>query len=404
MLLSLAWKNIWRNKKRSMVIILATTSGLWGGLFLNAVWVGMIDSMVETTISRNLAHVQIHKPGYDEEQQIREFIPDGESVINSIKRDTLVNSFSARTLSMGMAASPSSSYGVQIIGINPEHEAEVCDIAEHIREGNFLDSKYRNPIVVGAKLADRLNLNMRSKVVLSFQNLQGDISYIACRVVGIFKTNSTQFDEMHVYVKQTDLIRSLESEPIFHEIAIRTEHAELVSSLKEGLVAKFPELTIETWKEIAPELAYLSDMMSIYAYLFVGIIVFALLFGITNTMLMSVVERFKELGMLLAIGMNKKRVFIMILSETILLSITGGICGMIIAALTIALTGWTGIDLSFIATSLESFGSATMLYPNLPLSMYFGLTIMIIFTAIGAAIMPAYKAMKLTPAEAIRTN
>ena len=161
---------------------------------------------------------------------------------------------------------------------------------------------------------------------------------------------------------------------------------------------------METWKEIAPELAYLSDMMDYYAYFFIGIIIAALIFGITNTMLMSVVERFKEIGMLMAIGMHKSKVFIMILMETIFLSLTGGIIGIIFSALTILLTGYTGIDLSFIAVSLESFGSAAMLYPYLPLSIYFTLVLLIIIAAVLASLLPAYKAIRLLPAEAIRTN
>jgi ABC-type lipoprotein release transport system permease subunit len=243
---------------------------------------------------------------------------------------------------------------------------------------------------------------MRSKVVLSFQNLEGGIAYIACRVVGIFKTNSTQFDEMYAYVKQKDLFRILESEVIIHEIAVRVESAEILDSIKSQLQASFPQLQIETWIDLAPELAYLSESTSMYTYIFVAIILFALLFGITNTMLMSVVDRIRELGMLIAIGMKKGKVFIMIIMETVLLSLTGGFCGIGIGILTIAYYGNSGIDLSAIATSLESFGASTMLYPFLPAAMYLILTTMIIFAANIAALLPAWKATHLVPSEAIR--
>jgi len=155
--------------------------------------------------------------------------------------------------------------------------------------------------------------------------------------------------------------------------------------------------------QLAPELAFISSSMEAFTYLFVAIILFALLFGITNNMLMSVMERIRELGILTAVGMKKMRIFIMILLETIFLSFTGGLIGMVIGGLSIGFYNSSGIDLSAFATGLESFGSGTMLYPFLPASMYIGLTIMILFAANIASLLPAWKATHLMPAEAIRT-
>ncbi len=239
-------------------------------------------------------------------------------------------------------------------------------------------------------------------MVLSFQDLQGNIAYIACRVTGIYKTNSTPFDESNVFVQQADLFRILESESILHEIAIRVMNVENIESVADAIKNRYPDLQTERWDELAPELAYLSESTAIYSYLFVGIILFALLFGITNTMLMSVVDRIRELGMLMAIGMKKGRVFMMILLETVMLSVTGGISGTIVGVATIVYYGHSGIDLSAIATSLESWGASTMLYPFLPLAMYIGLIVMVLLTANIAALMPAWKAIHLKPSEAIR--
>ena len=402
MLISLAWKNLWRNKKRSLIIIGAITFGLWGGLFSGALMEGMMDSMVDTAISRNLSHIQIHKQDYDRDKDVRNFIPDGLNVLEKTRLTNHVQSAAGRTLIMGMASSPTSSYGVQISGILPDQSKLVTDIYENVIEGTYFESERNNQILVGKKLADRLNLKLRSKVVLSFQDLEGDIAYVACRVVGIYKTNSTQFDEMNVYMQQPDLFRILECDPIIHEIAIRCTTSEFTDSVKTQLKATFPKLQVESWMDIAPELAYLSESTGLYTYIFVGIILFALLFGITNTMLMSVVDRIRELGVLIAIGMKKAKVFIMIILETVLLSLTGGIFGIGISILTITYFGKSGIDLSAIATSLESFGASTMLYPFLPVTMYVILTVMIIIAANIAAVLPAWKATHLVPSEAIR--
>ncbi len=403
MLLSLAWKNIWRNKKRSLIIIAAITFGLWGGIFSSAIMVGMMESMVETAISRDLSHIQMHKNDYDKDKDVRNFIPDGINVLDNIRSVKGIQAASGRTKIIGMAASPSSSYGVEIIGIVPEDSKQVTDIYANVIEGSYFKSDRKNPILIGRKLAERLNLKLHSKVVLSFQNLEGGIAYIACRIVGIFKTNSSQFDEMNVYVAQSDMFRILESDPIIHEIAIRSESVETIDLVRDNLLILFSNFQVESWEDMAPELAYLSQTTGIYMYIFVGIILFALLFGITNTMLMSVVDRIRELGVLIAIGMKKSKVFIMIVLESVLLSLTGGFCGIGVGVLTIAYYGNNGIDLTAISGSLESFGATTILYPFLPAMMYIILTIMIVIAANIAALLPAWKATHLVPSEAIRT-
>ena len=402
MLIVLAWKNVWRKKKRSLIIVAAIAFGLWGGLFSDAIMMGMAESMVETAIGRDLGHVQIHKPGYDKDRDVRNFIPMGEKVLRACREINNVKSAAGRTIVMGIAASPASSFGVQITGIIPQETAAITDINTQITEGEYFSAGKKNQILIGRKLATRLNLNIRSKVVLSFQDLKGNIAYIACRVIGIFKTSSTPFDESHVFVQQEDLFRIMESDPVYHEIVIRAENSEVIDSVKYAIAAAFPDLQVESWVDLAPELAYMADITGLYSYIFVGIILFALLFGITNTMLMSVVDRIREFGVLLAIGMKRGRIFVMIVIETLFLSFTGAVCGVVIGLISIAYYGDNGIDLSSISTSLESMGMSTMLHPYLPFTMYVVLTIMIVITANIAALIPALKAIRLVPSEAIR--
>lgn len=403
MLISLAWKNVWRNKKRSLIILTAIAFGLWGGLMSGSIMMGMGESMVETAINRDLAHIQIHNKNFVKENKISNFIPNGFEVIENARSIEGVKAVSGRTIIEGMAASPTSSYGVKIVGIEPQQARQVTDISKKIIAGSYFESKRKNQIIIGKKLAKRLNLKLRSKMVLSLQDLDGSIIYTACRVVGIFKTESSLFDDMNVFVRQKDLFKELNIDPIVHEIAIRLKSAQILQVTDEIIKAKFNHCIVRTWKELAPEVAFLSIMMQQFTYLFVAIILFALLFGITNTMLMSVMDRVRELGVLIAVGMKKRKVFTMILLETIFLSITGGFGGILIGGLTIAYFSSAGIDLSAFATSLENFGSSSILYPFLPFVMYIILTIMIVIAANVAAIYPALKAIRLQPSEAIRT-
>ncbi len=403
MLVALAWKNIWRNKKRSIIVIVSIMFGLWGGLFSGAVFMGMSESMIESAVNRDLGHIQIHKMNYARDKLIKNYIPHSNQIVAKLNQSIEVKAVSPRTLIYGMAASPASSFGVKIIGIDPQKAKEVTSIHKKIIDGDYFKSDRKNQIIIGQKLAKRLNLKIRSKVVLSFEGLNEDINYLACRVSGIYKTESAQFDETNVYLRQSDVLRVLESKPIYHEIAIRLKSTDHIPAFDAQLKSEYSSLQIQTWKELAPDLDFVAVMMQNFTYLFVAIILFALLFGITNTMLMSVMDRIHELGMLIAIGMKKIKVFAMILFETIFLSLTGGILGIGIGALTITYFKMNGFDLSAFSASLESFGSSAMLYPYLPTIMYLMLTIMIVVAANFAAMLPAWKATHLQAAEAIRT-
>ncbi len=403
MLFLLAWKNVWRNKKRSLIILIAIALGLGCGLFASAVMYGMWDSTVNAAIDRDLSHIQIHTEKFKKENLIENYIPDGKEIEEQVAKINGVKAVSGRTVIDGMAASASSSSGVEIKGIIPDQEKKVTSVAESITEGKYFEGVSRNPVVIGKELAKKLDLRLRSKIVLSFQGPKGDIIYAAFRIAGIFETESSMFDKSNVFVKQSDLASLMNSRPLIHEIAVRLNTVQDMEPVVSKLRNKYSNLAVETWQQLAPELSLTYETLILELNIFLGIILFALLFGITNTMLMSVMERIRELGVLMAVGMKRLRVFILIIFETILLSITGGIIGMILGAASIAITAQNGINLSLFSQGLSSYGISSHLFPGLPGEFYPILFVMIIITAILSAIYPAIKAVRLNPASAIRT-
>ena len=159
-----------------------------------------------------------------------------------------------------------------------------------------------------------------------------------------------------------------------------------------------------TWKELAPDAGMMADIMQFYYYMIMGIIFFALAFGIINTMLMAILERVKELGMLMAIGMKKLQVFTMIMLETIFLTLTGSVVGMALGGLIINITGKTGLNFSSVEEGFEAMGWSAIVYPDIEISFFFGVTLMVIIVAILSSIIPARKALKFKPIEALRTE
>ena len=402
MLISLAWKNVWRNKKRSIIVVLAIMFGLWGGLFSGAVMIGMGESMINTAIDRDISHIQIHNKGFLDKGEMELYIPEHEKLIKNISGIENIKAISGRMVFDAMVSSPKSSYGVKVTGIKPENEKKVTSLQEKIIEGSYFETKKRNPVVIGKKLAERLGVKLRSKIVLSFQGLDGEIAYTACRVVGIYKTNSSMFDGMNIFVNKTDIYRVLNAKPFVHEIAIRAKMAKFLPEVLVDVKSKVNSFVTDSWKEIAPDLAYIASSMYIFTYLFVAIIILALLFGITNTMLMAVVDRTHEFGVLIAVGMKRVKIFILIIFETLFLSFTGAVGGVVITLISVSYFNSVGIDLSFVSASLESFGASSMVYPELPFNMYIALTIMIIIASNIAAVIPALKVIRLNPSQAIR--
>jgi len=403
MLLNLAWKNIWRNKKRSLIIITAITLGLWAGLFSVAVMIGSWDTTVNSTIDRNLSHIQIHTKEFKDESLTSHYIPDGNKLAGKISHLKEVKDVTSRVLIEGMASSPNSSRGVNIVGVDASREKNVTTVADYIIKGEYFIGIKRNPILVGEKLAYKLGLKLHSKMILSFQSIDTTLTYAAFRIVGIYKTESSMFDESHLFVRKSDLYKTMNSEPIVNEIAIRLNSSEDLDSTLSILKENYSSLVVESWKDLAPELEMLYEFLIIEMQIFLGIIMVALLFGITNTMLMSVLDRVREFGVLLAVGMNRVRVFFLIMIETIILSLVGGIIGMVLGTFTILHFSDKGIDLSLFSEGLSAWGMPTILYPILPLYFYGILTSMIIITAVLAAIYPSIKTIKLHPADAIRT-
>ncbi|HEX2967959.1 MAG TPA: FtsX-like permease family protein [Bacteroidales bacterium] len=225
------------------------------------------------------------------------------------------------------------------------------------------------------------------------------------RITGIYDTRNTVFEISSVFLRDTDL-KKLTGYPAdsYNQAIIRLNDIDQTGYITDDLRRRLPDLEIMNWKELQPDLAMLTDYVhQIYGILMV-IIMAALAFGIVNTMLMAVLERTKELGMLTAIGMNKRKVFSMIMLESVFLSVLGGIAGMLVAFLVIGLTARNGINFLQYAEGMEALGYSAHIFPEISATFFFMMTLLVIITGILSSVYPAMKALKLNPVEAIRTE
>ncbi len=403
MLITIAWRNIWRNKKRSAILICAIAFGLWASLFSGAIMYGMLDQMVNSAISTRTADIQVHQKGFENFKEIGLTIPQGQQALSDIRKMPGVTAASGRTIVSGMASSPTTATGVIIYGIVPGAETLISDIYQQIIQGAYFQSKVSNPIILGEDLAKKLEVKIGGKIVLTAQEIDGSIGQGAFRIVGIFKTVSSLYDKTTVFALRSDIDRTFNLDDMLHEIAIRTDEPSKIGVVASEIEKAFPALDVSTWRDLEPELAMSMDLTREMLYIFLVIVLLAMVFGITNTMLMSVIERIRELGMLISLGMKHGRIFTMITLESVFLAIIGAIVGMGLGVGTIAISAKTGIDLSFVSSGLAAFGMSRILYPFLPIIEYPIMVALVILTAIFAAVYPAIKAATLKPVEALKT-
>lgn len=403
MIAAISWRNVWRNKLRSIVIIMAISAGLTGGIFTVALYNGMTDQKLRTAIDIQTAHLQVHASGFQQNKDIRLYLEDSEAIESALNNQPSLEALAPRLVVTAMAATSNANTGVQLNGVVPEEEKAVSTIYTFITEGDYFEEEKKNQILISARTAKKLKVGLNGKVIITMQDIHGEIVGAAFRVSGIFRTTHSMFDDAHMFVRKKDLERILSMQGKINEIAVRLDDIETVSVVQEDLQHQFPpdETDIQSWREIQPELAYINDATWQMNYLILMIILLALAFGILNTMLMAIFERIKEIGVLMAVGMSKSRIFIMIILETVFLSLTGAAAGMLISAWLVYTTGKSGINLSMFAQGLETFGMSSMVYPQLEPQFYVTLAIMVIVAALLSSLYPAIKALKLKPVEAI---
>jgi len=405
MIVSLSWRNVWRNKLRSSVIIVATTLGICAGIFSAAFYQGMADQRIEKAIKTELSHIQVHQKEFRNSNEIKDYIPDADKLNQELNQIEGVEGVSNRIVIYSMVSSAETGSGVKIVGIDPEQEMLTSNMFDKVVEGNYFEVKRKNQVLIGQKLAEKLKVRLNSKVVITLLDIDNNITYGAFRVIGIFNTVNNAFDEANIFVRNNDLLKLVNLPAnACHEIAILVGNNENVNTIKDKVNQKATGLEVMTWLELSPEMSYLNEAMDLFMYIFIVIILLALLFGIINTMLMVVLERVKEIGMLMAVGMNKLRIFLMILLETVFLSLTGGIIGVIAGTMISNYFETRPINLATWADAYTDLGYDPFVYTSLNMELLVNVTVMVLITGVLASLYPAYKALKQDPSEALRTE
>ncbi len=397
----LAWRNLWRNHRRTIIMLAAIVVGVWAMIFMTALMRGMVDDMVKDGVSVLPGHVQIHHPAFRDDPTISNVIapPDGE-LLEMLGRPEIV-AWATRVRVPAVVSSERETRGVTLIGIEPERERGISFVADDVTEGRFLESRDDRGLVVGRKLVEKLETGLGKRIVIMSQDQENEIVDRGFRIVGIFDSKLVQYEEGYVFGGEGVIQELLGVGDAISEIAILGTDYRDVEDLYQSVVdAAGADVEVLPWYELDSYLGSMLAVMDGFVYVWIVVIFLALSFGLVNTLVMAVFERVREIGLMLALGMTPRNILSQIVAEAILLLVIGLAIGNLAAWASIEpLKG--GIDVSIVGEGMEYFGAASVLYPALYLKDVVLANVVVIVLGFLASLSPAWRASRYDPIRAI---
>ena len=402
-LLRMALLNIGRNRRRSVVTVLAVGVGLGTLIFLWGFCDGTTEDQRENAIRLFTGHIQIHAQGFDETLAPELSLPRREEILDKIKNRIPGITVTERVKSEALIGTSEKSRGVLLMGIDPLREPKVTDLQNHLEKGEFLSPQGNRELLVGYRLAKRLHLEPGGKVVVMTQAVDGTLAGFAYRIRGIFHTGSQQVDELSAYMTLASLQELLGLEGQVHEIVIRLENRKAIpktlAALEPLLDSKIYEVL--TWNQIVPEV----EQWTQWAESIVGTLLIAVMIvigtSVMNTVLMSVFERTRELGVMMAVGTSPRQIVQLIFVETVILELLGIAFGLAAGYLVTFYFGKAGIAFHNLEEAFSmGYGSTTVYTRVNPKHVLQSiLTLLGMTSFIG--LYPAWRAGRMEPVKAI---
>ena len=404
---TLAWRNVWRNPKRTAVILTAVIVGVWTMIFLGAISRGMIGSMIQNSINVLTGHVQIHHAGYRDDPSIDKSMENPEKLV-PILNTTLPegSQWTTRVKAEVVASNARHSGGIVLVGVNFEEENGISFIgnSENLNTPYSLDSLPKNAVLVGQALLKKYETRPGKKLIIMARDKHGEMANRSYRIAGTFRAELEMTEKQFLFVHREIAQTFLNLGTAISEIAISLpdQDESLLTAKAIRIKLGSEAYAVETWRELLPLIdAYLS-IWDIIMYLWDLIIFVAMGFGLVNTLLMAVFERIREFGLVRALGMRPVQIVQGVVLESTILLLTGMVIGNTLAILTVWGFSHQGIDLTAFAAGNEMWGGSRIIYPVLAMKDFIVANAMVVVLGLMISLYPAVKAARVTPVEALR--
>ena len=398
LLVQLSWRNLWRHRRRTVILLTTICVAVGSVLVLNALLRGMQMSMVETAIDNLNGHFKVVAPGYLDDPGIRqsfEFEPSGHPELAAHD----IQGWAPRVRVPAVIRSERETRGVQFVGVIPGSE-DISFLGDVAVDGEFLSGPDDRRILIGQALAQQLETGVGRRVVLITQGVDGGNRESGYRIAGLYDAVGEGIEKAFVFTGLAT-VQDLLSVDAVTEVSVRLAGEVQGPSVLHSLTNTFTDLDVRTWQDLEPQAAMMYEMADAMVSIWFLIVMGALIFGLVNTLVTAVMERIRELGMLRAIGMRRGAVIAQVVIESMITMVIGISIGVVLGLLGFA---WLadGIDLSAFAEGLELTGVKPELVPRLwarDVLLVVGLSLVLGFVA---SIYPAQRAVKVQPLDAMR--
>ena len=404
-LAKLAWRNIFRNKRRTLIASIAIGIGLTALIFIDAFMIGMAETMIRTATASFLGDAQIHREGFRDTQEVSLTIQALDKVTENLAKEDIVEHWTQRTLAFGMITSPASVSAINLVGVHPPTEKFLSLIDDAITDGVYFEGDNSRDIVIGAKLAEILEIGLGDRVVVTVaQTESGDLSQEMFRVSGIYRFVGEEMNSGMAFVRIEKAQEMLAIGNRIHEIALKFTSIAYTQDSTLPFWDTYSQHGNEalSWTELMSQLTVVLEMTKYSKYI-MGVILFGVvIFGIINTLFMSLYERMFEFGVLRAVGTRPFGMARIILFEAGALAIVSIGLGSVLGFLVTALLAHTGIDY----TGIEMMGVTMQefIYPVLEVQQFIIYPISVFVFTIIAGLYPARHVAKMAPVDAMRRS
>lgn len=400
----ISWRNIWRNPRRTSVILIAVIIGVWSMICIAALMRGVVGGMLQNGIDTLTGHMQIHQRNYPDDPVVDHRIADPDKVLQVLKAQLPDQSlWCSRVRVNAIASNARHSTGVTLVGIEPQLESKISFIGHSVTRGRYLEAGDRSAIIIGKAMAEQFETQPGKKIILMAQDARGEISSRAFRIVGLFQAEMEATEKTYVFVPMDTAQKMLAMKDAVSEVAVLLPDAEMGEATAARLESAMEDhgLVVRSWKQILPLVTAMLNLYDTFVFIWFLVIFVAMGFGIVNTTLMSVFERMREFGLLKALGMRPGRIIKNILTESFLILLLGIMIGSILGMLSNWALAFNGIDLSALAQGVEYAGMARVIYPVMLVKDILSANLVVLLLGLLVSLYPAVKAARFTPVEAL---
>jgi ABC-type lipoprotein release transport system permease subunit len=403
-LVRLAWRNMWRNWRRTAIALVAIVLGLVLLIFMDGLIKGSDQAIFGNAVRVYGGNIQIHAPGYRERARRLPLFPlaDADAVVSAASALPEVASASRRIVTSGMVASRDGSHAVSITGIEPSREAPRSIVAENVAQGRFLADTDADAVLIGKGLADVLEVSAGDKVTVVGRSRHETMRQRTMTVIGVFDLGMTDAEKGMVFIPLSEAqtlykLRDQATEVVVSLPQIGPE-PQVISALETAL----PGYEVDSWKTLRPELQQTIDTKFAFTSFFGMVVLLIACIGILNLLMMAVFERTREMGVLAALGMRARQILLLFLLEGTLIGVVGGVIGAILGMGAVSAMGRIGIDISYASGMGEITALlGSRLYPQVTTADAIGRGITVALIAALASLYPAWQASRRQPAEVL---